>query len=260
MLKPLGSHPPWCAPVGGGAWKPTFPQAGAGLWGLAGHCSLRGQVSPNSRSRLPAGPQTPAAGGEALHHIVTTIGLGPSVSQGFPAEGSHVLLPLLLARAPVPLVEPPFCGPDPVLPASVPAPLVTRPHQPHLGPGVCHLSPSSSVIEGPAGYSSRIQTDSSLGLPGTAVHQALDALGSLGDWFSAVPSGLNPGSAPWSSVTLGAHWASLGLVSFPCEMQSCTCWNHMGGTKAQGTEQALYAGRLPRDVGTVPSEECGCEM
>lgn len=144
---------------------------------------LRGQVSPNSRSRLPAGPQTPAAGGEASHRIVTTAGLCPSVSQGCPAEGSHMLLPLPLARGPVPLVEPPFCGPAPVLPASVPAPLVTRPHQPPLGPGVCHLSPSSSVIEGPAGYSSRVQTDSLLGLPGTGVHRALGAHGSLGDWF-----------------------------------------------------------------------------
>lgn len=130
-----GPRLPWSAPVGAGAWKPTFPQAGAGLWGLAGHCSLRGQVSPNSRSRLPTGPQTPAAGGEASHRRVTTAGLGPSVSQGCPAEGSHMLLPLPLARGPVPRVEPPFCGPAPVLPASVPTPLVTRPHQPHLGPG-----------------------------------------------------------------------------------------------------------------------------
>lgn len=42
----------------------------------------------------------------------------------------------------------------------------------------------------------------------------------LNHWLSVAPSSLNPSSAPWSCVTLGSNSASLGLISFPCEMHS----------------------------------------
>lgn len=83
----------------------------------------------------------------------------------------------------------------------------------------------------------------------------------FGDWLSAVPSGLNPGSASWSCVTLASYSASLGLVSFRVK---CTvvhlplgCWqNHKGGKKAGSTEQVPAAPRW----GASTSSERGFEL
>lgn len=79
------SHP-W-VPISNGVWGPGnlhFPQAGAGLWGLAGHCF------PGDRCPLRVGPdcpQVPSPPQPGVKHPTTQSQLCPSVSQGCPGEG-----------------------------------------------------------------------------------------------------------------------------------------------------------------------------
>lgn len=76
----------------------------------------------------------------------------------------------------------------------------------------------------------------------------------------SLPLGSESRLCPLELCDFGSYSASLGLIFFPCEMRLCTCPRGVGRITGEEQKTGPLRCSFALDVGTVLSEERGCEM